>query len=147
MDKPEKCKGCPLYEHDGVFQEDLGSGTIEIRGQRMRDMDGWAYLDKFLPLAGLSSDEVTLSNALRCFEIPHAHAENWGLPIKGKVLDHALRQCRQFDRQVPQLYVAVGELAWRSFGLKGNIYNWRGSQQLVAIHNMTKETLSEEEGA
>lgn len=131
MDKPEKCKGCPLYEHDGVFQEDMGSGTIEIRGQRMRDMDGWAYLDKFLPLAGLSSDEVTLSNALRCYEIPHAHAKNWGLLIKGKELKRALEHCRVYDRPAPILYIAVGELAWKSFGQQGNIYSWRGSQQQI----------------
>ena len=149
MEKPDGCSGCPLAHLGRDFLPDDGPGmaVVEVRGQRVAGTEGWSYLEKFMPLASLSRGEVGLSNALRCWEIPHAHAKNWGLPIKGKVLDHALRQCRQFDRQVPQLYVAVGELAWRSFGFEGNIYNWRGSQQLVAIHNMTKETLSEEEGA
>lgn len=151
--KPSTCVGCPLYQDGkGWVGDHLIEGSrVLVKGQNPGECEELGHLvtgysgsrpiyDKvtpgpflgptgyqlnrtFLPLAGLTREEVSVSNTIRC---------RWRgsneLP-SGKVLKEAIKHCSQYDR-VPasvKVTVAMGGVAWIASGGVGSITDWRGS--------------------
>ena len=95
---------------------------VPCRPQPFVGPTGYQLNKTFLPLAGLTRDDVSVANTIRC---------RWNntndLP-KGKVLKEALAYCRQYDTKVEfKLTVAMGAVAWAALDGPGSITDWRGS--------------------
>lgn len=151
--KPSTCEGCILYgngkgfvpdtilPHSKVLIKGQNPGECEEQGHRVTGYSGSRPVyDKaqpgpflgptgyqldhtFLPLAGLSREDISVSNAIRC---------RWKggneLP-SGKVLKEAIKHCSQYN-VVPasvKVTVAMGGVAWMSLDGPPSITDWRGS--------------------
>lgn len=82
---------------------------------------------KFMLLAGLTRQDVSLSNALRCRWIKNGQPTDAAPPPT--VLKQALEYCHIAHFQMgptTQLVVAQGNWAWQQLGGSGSITDWRG---------------------
>src|SRR5436189_2197883 len=136
LPKPEGCKGCSFYG-DGlgwvpdeiikgakvkVYLQNPGEQE-EIEGKPAVGPTGQVLNQTLLPRAGLQRGvDVSVCNTLRC---RYNHQNK--LP-KGKLLEAAIRQCRQYDStdEGSRLTVTAGAAAWQAFDGPGSITDWRG---------------------
>ncbi len=136
LPKPTGCLGCPFYG-DGlgfVPDEVIPNAKVKVYLQNPGEQEeqegkpavgptGQVLNQTLLPRAGLSRGlDVSVCNALRC---RYNHQNK--LP-RGKELEGALKQCRQYDSHdsSTQLTVAAGAAAWQAFNGPGSITDWRG---------------------
>ena len=140
LPKPDQCKPCPLYQnglgivYDEIHDEALvqihaqGPGVDEEREGRPKcGATGKLEEAKFFPLANLTRDQVSLSNAIRCRWIKDGHATNELPPPK--VLQQAMEHCQSAHFRVgasTKLIVAQGNPAWQSLGGVGAVTEWSG---------------------
>ena len=143
MDKPDGCKGCPLYgdgkgfvpgsfpvgatvlvlgQNPGAEEEKVGIPLVGKTGQ---------LLDRtFLPLAGLDGQEIAKDNVIRCRWTPPGKKEKTNDLPSGKVLDAAITHCRQYDKPGDgfRLVIAMGGIAVKKMAGSDEfkIHNWRG---------------------
>jgi len=136
LDKPKECLGCPWYGDGKGFCPDeiipgakvnvylQGPGEQEEQeGKPAIGPTGQVLNQTLLPRAGLSRGvDVSVCNALRC-RWNHTNK----LP-RGKELEGAIRQCRQYDSNDSEtkLTVAAGATAWQAFNGPASITDWRG---------------------
>lgn len=88
---------------------------------------GYELTTKYLPEAGLTRDQVSLSNVLKCRLITNGKRTN-DMPT-GKVYTQAVEHCMRAHFRVgasTRLLVAMGQHAWRALGGPGAISEWRG---------------------
>ena len=141
VDKPDTCKGCPLYGDGrgfvpGFFVE---GAELLIVGQNPGEQEEKAgvplvgatgtMLNKdYLPLTGVDIDRVAKDNAIRCrWHKPGDRKKGNELP-KGKMLDEAIECCRQYD-YVPdtvRLIMCMGVVALAKFNPQLKQFEWRG---------------------
>jgi len=133
LPKPDGCRECPLYGTGKGFVRGKVSPGVRVLllgpiPDREEVRTGKAFTGKtsttiettYLPLAGLTVEEIAVDYVLRCREEK--------LP-KGKGLENAINHCRQFDivPETVQLIIAQGELALQKMGGKTYKLNeWRG---------------------
>jgi len=136
LDKPKECLGCPWYgDGKGFCPDEIIPGAKvnvylqgpgeqeEIEGKPAVGPTGQVLNQTLLPRAGLQRGvDVSVCNALRC---RYNHQNK--LP-RGKLLEDAIKQCRQYDSTSSdtQLTVAAGAAAWQAFNGPGSITDWRG---------------------
>src|SRR3990167_3002570 len=122
MKKPSFCIGCPLYQGGGVMVPDeLRDGAaVLIVGQNpgeQEEAEGRPFvgktglsMEKYLRDAGLTRDDVSVANALRC----RWRGSNDLPPITQTITKDALRHCWAAHGRIPdgtRLIVAQGDYA------------------------------------
>src|SRR3990167_7006027 len=122
MNKPASCAGCPLYgTGHGFVPDELRDGaTVLIVGQNpceQEEAEGRPFvgrtgqsMEKYLRDAGLTRDEVSVGNALRC----RWRGTNDLPPITQTITKDALRHCWAAHGRIPdgtRLIVAQGDYA------------------------------------
>src|SRR3990167_1563332 len=122
MNKPASCAGCPLYgTGHGFVPDELRDGaTVLIVGQNpgeQEEAEGKPFvgrtgqsMEKYLRDAGLTRDEVSVANALRC----RWRGSNDLPPITQTITKDALRHCWAAHGRIPdgtRLIVAQGDYA------------------------------------
>src|SRR3990167_1633134 len=122
MKKPSGCLGCPLYgTGHGFVPDELRDGaTVLIVGQNpgeQEEAEGRPFvgrtgqrMEKYLRDAGLTRDDVSVGNALRC----RWRGSNDLPPITQTITKDALRHCWQAHGRIPngtRLIVAQGDYA------------------------------------
>lgn len=138
LDKPPVCRGCPFYgDGRGFVPDELRPGApVLIYGQNPGEQEeaaGRPFVGKtgevmfrdYAKLAGLTREDVSLANALRCRwrdsnDLPHTSS---------KVLRAALRHCTNAHFRVPdgtRLVVATGDYAALALTGDASATNWRG---------------------
>lgn len=137
--KPNGCKPCPLYQDGRGFVPDetredakvfiLGQNPgadEEAEGRPFVGPTGEALERDYLPRSGLTRQDVSLGNVLRCRLIQNGRRTN-DLPT-GNVLRLAVAQCRQYlvIPTATKLVVACGALAWSAVEGPKSISKWRG---------------------
>lgn len=154
--KPSTCLGCPLYgDGQGFVPDEIREVDVLILGQNpgaeeeasgtpFVGKSGQMLMEKLLPRAGLTRDQVSLGNVLKCRLLEPVRngprvvdgkrykATNT-LP-KGKVLNQAMAHCMAQHFTVPPallaserpLIVAQGALALRALTGVTNPTTWRG---------------------
>lgn len=138
LGKPNKCVGCPFYgDGRGFVPGDVKGRKVLLMGQTPDEEEESTgipasgkmakMLEKsFLPLAGLTRDDVDVDSILRCrwkgYELP---------PLNSKVVKQAIAHCTEaygpkIDMSKTRLIVAQG--AYSLYGLTGetSISTWRG---------------------
>lgn len=143
LPKPEACRGCPFYNDSKAFVPDeLREGAaVLVYGQNPgeeEEAEGRPFIGKtgqlmeksFLPVAGLSREQVSIGNAIRC----RRHGSN-DLPAIDQVATRkALEHCHQAYFKLPtstKLVVTQGEYALYALTQQGNekynkVSDWRG---------------------
>ena len=122
MNKPAGCSGCPLYgDGRGFVPDELRDGAAvfivgqnpgadeEAEGRPFVGKTGQA-MEKYLRDAGLTRDEVSIGNALRC----RWRGSNDLPPITQTITKDALKHCWQAHGRIPngtKLIVAQGDYA------------------------------------
>lgn len=138
LPKPDTCKGCPLYgTGKGWVPDEIKSGArVLIYGQNPgedEEREGRPFVGKtgalmeseFFKRAGLSREEVSIGNAIRCRwrfgnELP---------PVEQKITQEALAHCTQAHFVLPEgtkLIVAQGAYALKALTGEHTISDWRG---------------------
>ena len=122
MNKPASCAGCPLYgDGQGFVPDEIREGAaVLIVGQNpgeQEEAEGRPFvgktglsMEKYLRDAGLTRDEVSVGNALRC----RWRGSNDLPPITQTITKDALRHCWQAHGRIPdgtRLIVAQGDYA------------------------------------
>ena len=139
MKKPEKCKGCPLYQDgEGFVPDEVVEGaTVFVLGQNPGEEEvregkpfvgktGQAMMARYFPAAGLIRGEnVSISNTLRC-----RWNKSNNLPT-GRTLINAVDHCTRAHLHIApsiRLVVAQGALAAKMLSKDPNlsIEKWRG---------------------
>jgi uracil-DNA glycosylase family 4 len=163
--KPDTCKPCPMYQDGrGIVydliriearvalvaqnpgaDEEAGRRVVEYIGGKPRyescnpepltGATGYQVDNKWLPKAGLTRDDVSLMNVLKCRLIVNGKRTNH-MPT-GKLLKDAVKHCSQYFK-VPahtKLIVAMGQHAFHTLGGAGlrkpngkpaGVYDYRG---------------------
>jgi hypothetical protein len=88
---------------------------------------GWDVWQTYAPLAGLSREQVSCMNVLKCRQIINGRRVN-DLP-QGRVLEQAVQHCTSRHLKIPsstRLIIAMGALAAKYLGCPGSISSWRG---------------------
>jgi uracil-DNA glycosylase len=139
LSKPEKCKGCPLYQSgEGFVPDEIIEGSeVFVLGQNPGEEEerqgkpfvgktGQVMVSRYFPAAGLRRGEnVSIGNTLRC---------RWKggntLPT-GKLLSQAVVHCNREYLRIPistRLVVSQGALAAKFLARddKLSIEKWRG---------------------
>ena len=122
MVKPVACKGCPLYgdgrgfvpdeirEGAAVFIVGQNPGQTEVDEARPFVGKTGQMMEKYLRDAGLTRDEVSIGNAIRC----RWRNTNDLPPLNQVISKDALRHCWQAHGRIPngtRLIVAQGDYA------------------------------------
>lgn len=135
--KPSSCQGCPLYSASTYYVPDeivpgsevyvlmQNPGAEEERqGRPACGKTGQALNETYLPLAGLSREEVSVCNVLKC---RYGHSNE--LP-PGDILEQAVQHCTQAHLSIPQdakLVITQGKLALEyAMGTQTSVHAWRG---------------------
>lgn len=151
LPKPDACRACPYYGNGhGFVPAEIrpgapvlimaqNPGESEERGQRYLGNEQWEPTEPrpligrtgrmlertFLPLAGLTREDVSLDNAIRC-RITH---KNEVPGLRDKQFREAIRYCQQAHGQPSgaHTYVAMGEPAMYALtGRAEGFSAWRG---------------------
>jgi uracil-DNA glycosylase len=88
---------------------------------------GYELMTRYLPEAGLTREQISLSNVLKCRLIVNGKRTN-DMPT-GKVYTQAVAHCMAAHFRVgraTRLLVAMGQHGWRALGGPGTISEWRG---------------------
>ena len=154
LPKPEACRGCPAdgdgrgYVPDRIVPNaevvvyGQGPGDDEEAGQRYLGQGAYEpctpqpfigktgfMLDKFLQIAGLDREQVSLANTFRC-RFKHS---NFLPPLEKAETRTALKHCTQVHWRPPEgvkLYVAMGEYACAALtATQTDFSGWRGYLQ------------------
>ena len=123
LPKPPACVGCPLYgDGRGFVPDELRNGAEvlitgqipgveeEEQGRPFVGKTGEVMMAKYMRDAGLTRDEVSLSNALRC---RWKHANDLP-PVTEKITKAALAHCNRVHGRIPdgtRLIVSQGDYA------------------------------------
>lgn len=156
LPKPDKCKGCPFYG-DGkgfvpdtinnraevfIYAQNPGgseeSGRVQLSGGEWQTVTPQPLIGKtgqmmdrtFLPLAGLTRDDVSLGNSLRC-RYKHADALP---PLTSPIVREAMEKCHREHFKLPEqtkIIVTQGEYALYAMTQHGRdkydkVSDWRG---------------------
>jgi uracil-DNA glycosylase family 4 len=174
LPKPEGCVGCGLYGDGRGWVPDLinpsatvtlvaqNPGQLEEQGLRITEYiagkprtepcthqpltgaTGYQVDTKWLPKAGLTRDDVSLMNVLKCRLIVNGKRSNH-MPT-GKLLKEAVKHCSQYFK-VPantKLIVAMGQHAFHTLGganlrkpngKPAGVYDYRGYYLLPETYN------------
>ena len=157
--KPDSCKGCPLYgDGRGFVPDELREGAaVLIVGQgpgaeeceQGRPFVGATgkSMEKYLRDAGLTRDEVSVGNAIRC----RWRNTNDLPPLNQVISKDALRHCWQAHGRIPngtRLIVAQGDYA--STTLVGSTISdgdkstgWRGYLRPYVWHDTSYPSIIE----
>lgn len=143
LPKPSSCRGCPFYGNGQGFVPDelKDRSEVFIIGQNpgeQEEQDGKPFVGKtgqemertYFPQAGLSRDQVSLGNALRC----RYRGSNVLPQLREKSVQVALQHCAQAHFKLPEstrLIVTQGEYALYSMTQVGlekynHLADWRG---------------------
>lgn len=143
MPKPESCKGCPFYgDGQGFVPDQLNDQALvfvvgqnpgaeeESEGKPFIGKTGQLMDSQFLPVAGLSREQVSVGNAIRC----RVHGGNELPPIDHVVTRDALVHCHTAHFRLPtktKLIISQGEYALHALTQEGNVKfhrvsDWRG---------------------
>lgn len=154
LTKPSSCQGCPLYGDGKGYVPDVMSANAkvaivslapgmddekghEITGYAGRDAlrtittpqamigsSGWMLKQTLLPLAGLSTKDVSLHHLLKC------RWDHTPITPKGDLYVKALEQCTHAHLHLPdtaRIVVAQGQEAWQyTQGTSLPLHEWRG---------------------
>jgi len=137
ISKPTACIGCPLYgDGRGFVPGDVKGRPVLIMGQNPgaeEEAQGIPFVGKtgqmmdksFLPLAGLSRDDVDVDNTLRC----RWQGSNELPPLEGKLARQAIDHCTKAHGNIPpttKLIIAQGNYALWGLTGEASISTWRG---------------------
>ena len=139
MKKPEKCKGCPLYQDgEGFVPDEVVEGALvfvlgqnpgeeeEREGKPFVGKTGQVMMSRYFPAAGLIRGEnVSIGNVLRC-----RWKRSNNLPT-GRTLYEAVERCNGVYLHIApgtKLIVAQGALAVKFLAQDQtlSIEKWRG---------------------
>ena len=167
LPKPSACQGCPAYGNGLGFVPDeirqqspvvlygQGPGGDEEAGRRylgggqyepcapapFTGRTGRMMEQIFLPLAGLTREDVSLANTLRC---------RWGRtnelpPLTKPELRQAIAHCTRAHWRPPEgvkVYVAMGEYATYALtGLMRDFSGWRGYMAPLSLPGTEREPM------
>lgn len=155
--KPESCQGCPLYGQSKTYVTDRGqagspvlvlapypSQESEGKGEAFHpeSSEGRNLRKYYLPLARLTTDDVTLGYALRCRPVFDKQVPLLG--GKEKVLEQALEHCQRAHEsslEGKRLIVAMGdEPLYQQCGLETKEkYNSKGGLKKTVAPHKTSE--------
>lgn len=141
--KPDGCRGCPFYGDGlgwvpGEFREGspvlvMGQnpGSVEEAQGKPFVGDTGALLErKYLKVAGLSREDISLDNIIRC----RPHHKNDLPKITETSVRDAIQQCKQYQQIPDATRVIVTQGAYALYGLTGQtqVTEWRG--YALALH-------------
>lgn len=91
---------------------------------------GFLLEREFLPRTGLTRDDISLCNVLKCRQqLPGKRIVRTNDMPEGKVLAAAIEHCTAAYLRIPEtteLVIAMGAHAWRQQGGPGTVTDWRG---------------------
>ena len=169
LPKPPACQGCPAYEKSRGWVPDFindtaqimvvaqNPGTDEEAGRRYLGLGpygdtyeeaphqpllgktGRMFNGTFLPLAGVTREDCSLGNALRC---------RWGNtnelpPLDRKEMQQAILHCHRAHWRRPErvtVFVAMGEYATAMLtGITRDFSGWRGYMLPLSLPGAERE--------
>lgn len=134
--KPDACKGCPLYDTSSSYVPDemRDASPIGVMGQnpgQEEEDQGRPFvgktgksLENFLKIAGLTREDVSLSDAIRC----RWKGTNDLPPVTQVITKDALAHCARAHLRVPsglRLWIALGDYG-AQVCTGDNVGDWRG---------------------
>ena len=141
--KPAACQGCPFYGDGGGFVPgELRGSPVLVYGQNPGEAEeaqgkpfvgatGATMERKYFKVAGLSRDDVSLDNAIRC----RWKGKNELPPLSQTLTREALRHCYQAHFKLPEatrIIVTQGDYALSGLTGQTSSTDWRG--YALALH-------------
>lgn len=136
--KPSGCHGCPFYGDGRGFVPDLihqqspvlvygqnPGASEEAQGEPFVGDTGAMMERKYLKLAGLTRDDISLGNAIRC----RYNHKNDLPPLNQTIVRDALEHCKKAHFKVPEaarVIVSQGDYALYSLTGERSSTDWRG---------------------
>lgn len=135
---PPKAEVVVLLQNPGKYEEEgkkctapIGRNdwaTEDVEPQPLIGPTGYVHDKSFLPLTGLSREEVGFANVLRCRkQLPNGERTN-DMPDKAEYSE-VVEHCTKAHLRLPEstkLVIAQGAHAWKLLGGPPPVSDWRG---------------------